>query len=83
VRSGHLLGVIFPSFFVGLYLYILNYLINKIRPTNFIVGFSVWLMLQYKNLSATGLGMFIIDFFIVVIIVYTFASLFSEKGKIK
>jgi hypothetical protein len=79
-----LLGIIFPSFFVGLYVYILHYLIGKIRPTYFTVGISAWLMIHFKNLSGTGLSTFIIDFtLVVVIIVYGFVSLLSGNGKIK
>jgi hypothetical protein len=78
------LGIFFPPFFVGLYLYILHFLYNKIRPTEFTVGCFAWLIIHLKNLSATGLSSFIIDFyFFVVVIVYGFASFLSGNGKIK
>ncbi len=61
-------GVIFAPVFIGIGLYLVNYLLWKIRRTPMSLALFVWLLMHYKNLSVTGLGMFIFDLYLYLIV---------------
>lgn len=60
-------GVIIGPFFVGSGLYAVDFFVNKLENTPLKVGFYAWLILHYMNLSISGIGGFICDFYLVAV----------------
>jgi oligosaccharide repeat unit polymerase len=62
-------GVIIIPFFVGIAIWIISYLSNKIENTPIKIGLLVWLILHYKDLSITGFSGYLIDFYFIFVTV--------------
>lgn len=77
-------GIAFIPFFMGFILYTIDYYLSRIVASPLKIGFYVWLILHYKNLSSTGFSGFIIDIYLVTLIfVVLMIIAFSNKLKIK
>lgn len=63
--------IVFP-FFVGIIIYSISVLFNKVENTPFKVGFLVWLLLHYRTLSGTGISGFIIDVTLIIMLLLGF-----------
>ncbi len=78
------LGVLIVPFFVGIVIYSIEYISNKLENTPLKVGFYIWLILHYKNLAITGFSGYFIDFYLVVICFFViFTISIANKFKIK
>lgn len=77
-------GVLFIPFVVGLLIYIVYYLFDKIENTPIKIGFYVWTMQHFKTISVTGFSGFLIDFYLIALtfIIIT-AIAFANNLKIK
>jgi oligosaccharide repeat unit polymerase len=76
-------GICIPPVFIGIILFIIQYLLGKLKPNHFIIGLYAWFMLYYSKLALNGLSGFFVDFFmIVVLIVFCFTLIFTGMGKI-
>lgn len=62
-----LLGVIIPPFFIGGWLFLLDFFLIRLENSPLKVGFFVWLVLHYKNLASTGLSKYIVDFSLIML----------------
>lgn len=71
-------GVAIVPVFVGLYLYIIDSLINKIRLP-YSIPLLVWSILHFKALSGTSLSNFLLD--LDLIVVFGFTWLINKKLK--
>jgi len=54
-------GLFIMPLYVGIALYIVNYIIFKIRYTPLSAGLFAWMLIHYKNLSITSLSVFVVD----------------------
>lgn len=78
------LGPILVSFIIGTVVYAIYYFVDKIENTPLKIGFFVWLMQHYKNLSATGFSGYLVDFYLIMLIFIIIISIaFANKFKIK
>jgi len=77
-------GVLFIPFVVGLLIYIVYYLFDKIENTPIKIGFYVWTMQHFQTISITGFSGFLIDFYLIALtfIIIT-AIAFANNLKIK
>ncbi|WP_263079612.1 oligosaccharide repeat unit polymerase [Endozoicomonas sp. Mp262] len=76
------LGIVIFSFFIGVFLYILDYLFSLLADSSLKVGFYVWCLLHYKDLSVTGLFGFIFDFYL-IIVTFLFLVILLLSGCLK
>ncbi len=78
------LGVILIPFMIGVVIYAVYYLVDKIENTPLKIGFFVWLMQHFQTLSKTGFSGFLIDFYLIMLIFILIISIaFANKFKIK
>ena len=75
------LGVIGVPFFVGIALYFVNFLIDKLENTSLKVGVYIWLIFHYMDLSSTGISAFVIDFYLVGILLFVFPIIFISNSQ--
>lgn len=77
-------GVLFAPFIVGIALYVMAELLNKLENTPIKVGLIVWFALHFKNLSETSLSGFIMDTYLIIILgLVVSITLVSNNGKFK
>jgi len=78
------LGVVFVPFMIGVVLYAVYYLVDKIENTPLKIGFFVWLMQHFKNLSVSGFSGYLIDFYLIMLVFILIVSIaFANRFKIK
>ena len=78
------LGVILVPFVIGVVLYAVYYLVDKLENTPLKIGFFVWLMQHFKSLSITGFSGYIIDFYFIMLTFILILSIaFANKFRIK
>ncbi|PNW37197.1 UNVERIFIED_CONTAM: hypothetical protein BEN50_16205 [Euhalothece sp. KZN 001] len=71
-------------FIVGFLLYFVSELVNKLEDTPLKVGLLVFLGLHYSDLAATGLSGFIIDFYLIcMILIFILFSVLSNNVKLR
>jgi len=80
------LGIIIIPFIMGHFVFIIHHLSSKFVVSPLGVGFYVWIMLHYKNLSTTGFSGFVIDVYfifisLIIIFVFAFCKLFISIFK--
>lgn len=78
-------GLIIIPFFVGFGLYLINYLVLKLRFSPLSIGLFAWLLIHYKNLSITSLSMFAFDLNLYLILISYFlirVSFFPSHGQV-
>ncbi|WP_267881378.1 O-antigen polymerase [Xenorhabdus nematophila] len=73
-------GVPVVAFIIGSYLSIISYLISKIKPNPIIVAFYVWLILHFKNLSASGFSEYVYSIYIFSMSVVILITLLGNRG---
>ncbi len=79
-----IVGVLLTPLLVGILLYLIEYVMKRIYHNPITIGLYVWLILHYKDLSFGGLSKFIIDFYlIIVLLIVTMLSFVVGKGKIR
>lgn len=61
-------GVLFVPFFVGVGLWVVSFLVNRLESTPIKAALIVWLILHYKDLAITGLSKFIFDFDLTLVV---------------
>jgi oligosaccharide repeat unit polymerase len=77
------LGVFFVPILMGVWLWILAYVLNKVRRTPVTIAGIAWLILHFKDLSMTGFSKFFFDItlisiFFIVFFVLTTTRLLSK-----
>ncbi|MFW3344169.1 O-antigen polymerase [Aliarcobacter butzleri] len=78
------LGVILVPFVIGVVLYAVYYLVDKLENTPLKIGFFVWLMQHFKNLSVTGFSGYLIDFSLVALVFILVLSIsLANRFKLK
>ena len=55
------IGLVFIPFIIGFLLFSIDIIASKLIDTPFKIGFYVWLLLHFKNLSVSGFSGYIID----------------------
>ncbi|MDC0994015.1 O-antigen ligase [bacterium] len=76
-------GIIFMPFLMGVFIFTVDYYLNKIIVTPLKIGLYVWLLLHYKGLAVTGFSGFVIDFyFALLIVLFLTIVLLSNKFRI-
>lgn len=75
-------GIIIIPFLVGIVIWIISFLVNKIENTPIKIGLLVWIILHYKDLSITGFSGYLVDFYFICII-FIFLILFLLIYKLK
>jgi oligosaccharide repeat unit polymerase len=79
-----ILGVVFVPFMIGVVLYAVYYLIDKIENTPLKIGFFVWLMQHFQTLSKTGFSGFLIDFYLIMLTFILIMSIaFANRFRVK
>jgi oligosaccharide repeat unit polymerase len=74
-------GVVAIPLFVGLYLHVVNFFILQLKFSPILIGFYVWCMLHFMNLSSTNLSSYVIDIYFIPIALISLAALsVSYKG---
>ena len=77
-------GVLLIPFFVGIGVFIISYLVDKLESTPLKVGFIVWLALHLKNLSESGISGFLADtYFVIIFILILLITALANSGRIK
>lgn len=72
-------GVFFISFFMGFFIFFIDIIISCFKDTILKIGFYVWMLLHYKDLSKSGFSSFLIDFdFIILFSFFVFSLLISK-----
>lgn len=78
------LGVVLVPFVIGVVLYAVYYLVDKLENTPLKIGFFVWLMQHFKNLSVTGFSGYLIDFSLVALVFILVLSIsLANRFKLK
>lgn len=78
------LGVVFVPFIIGVVIYAVYYLVDKIENTPIKIGFFVWLIQHYNKLSITGFSGFLIDFYLIMLTFILIMSIaFANRFRIK
>jgi oligosaccharide repeat unit polymerase len=68
-------GILVFPFFVGFFLYALNYYILKLKPNAVFLGYYTWSIFHFSQLSGTSLSTYLFDiYFIVITLIYFFMS---------
>lgn len=79
-----LIGVLIVPFIIGFLLYFVEVIISIFIDTPFKVGFYVWVLLHYKDLSVTGFSKYFIDFHLIVLaFVFILITFIANNFKIK
>jgi len=77
-------GVLFFPIFVGFVLYSIEYILSHFIHSPLKIGVYIWTLLHYKDLSITGLSMFLADFYLFgVILFFIVISGAANGGKLK
>lgn len=77
------IGVFVSPFVVGAGLCIFDNLLARLEDTPIKIGLVVWLLLHYKNLSESGLFSFVVDFYLLIVLMVVFiVILIANNGKI-
>lgn len=75
-----LAGVLIVPFIIGFVLYFIEVIISKFIDTPFKIGFYVWLLLHYKDLSVTGFSGYFIDFHLIILAsIFILTSFIAKK----
>ena len=78
------IGIVFISFLLGVILYTVYYLVDKIENTPIKIGFYVWIMQHFKSLSVTGFSGYLVDFYLIVLTFILISTIaLANKFKIK
>jgi hypothetical protein len=78
------LGIIIPPFFIGYFLYWLNTIILRLPMTPLVLSFYIWIILHYQNLAVTSLSGYLIDVYMVIImLLFVLFIATSNKFKIR
>jgi hypothetical protein len=73
------IGVILPSFFVGLGLFTVGHILSKFSLSPVVLAATVSLAMHYRNLTVTGLSNYFFDTTFFAIVLITFSSLLLDK----
>jgi len=77
-------GVVIVSFILGIVIWTVDYLVNKLESTPLKIGILVWLLLHYAGISVSGFSKFILDFSLIGILgVLVMIIALSNNLKIK
>lgn len=77
-------GVIVVPFMIGVVVYTVYYLVDKIKNTPIKIGFFVWLMQHFKSLSSSGFSGYLIDFYLIFISFFVIVAIsLANQFKIK
>ncbi len=77
-------GIAFIPFIIGVVVYTVSFLVDKLENTPIKIGFYIWLILHIKKLSITGFSGFLIDFYLIAIVFILIISIsLANKFKIK
>ena len=74
------IGVIFPPFFIGFFLYGLNIFLLRLAITPIFLSFYIWIIVHYSSLSGTSLSSFLIDINLFIMLVIMIFILSAPKG---
>lgn len=75
-------GIPVVAFVIGCLTGIVSFFVSKIEVNAFTVGFSVWLMLTFKNLSTTGFSVYFYNIYIIFLVIVV-ALVLSLRGYFK
>jgi oligosaccharide repeat unit polymerase len=79
-----ILGVMFIPFVIGVVVYTIYYLADKLENTPIKIAFIIWLILHFKHLSIGGFSGFFMDIYLVLIVFILAISIaFANRFKIK
>lgn len=77
-------GVFLVPFFVGVFLYIVSFLANKLEQTPIKSAYIVWLMLHYVSLAESGIAGYLADFYLVAISAFVvFMLTVTNHGRLR
>ena len=76
------LGVPVVAFLIGCLVALVSYLVSRIEINPFTIGFLVWLILIFKDLSTTGFSGYFYNIYIISITV-TMIAVLSVRGSIR
>ena len=77
-------GVLLIPFIVGIGLFLISLLLNKLENTPLKTGLVIWLALHFKNLSETGISGFLLDTTLMVIVLLVlFVIVLAHDGRVK
>ena len=78
------LGVLFAPVFVGVWLYLITYIIDMLESTPLKIALTVWLALHLSHLSISFLSKYFFDIYLIgLVIFFLIITALSNKGKIK
>ena len=78
-----LVGVLIPPFFIGLFLYVVNFLLFKLPNTSFKIGLIVWSAIHYRILAVSDIGRYIYDINMLgTVVIVIIIIMLSNKGKL-
>ncbi|MDR9498525.1 MAG: oligosaccharide repeat unit polymerase [Hydrogenovibrio sp.] len=77
-----LVGVFVVPFVIGFLLYLVDLIVSRLVDTPFKIGFYVWFLIHYKSLSSTGFTGYLIDFYLIVLVL-VFVLVISVANKLK
>lgn len=77
-------GLIFVPVALGFLLYVVDIFVSKIADTPLKIGFYVWILVHYKSLATTGFSGFVVDFYMVAVLLIILGVLaLSNKFRLK
>ena len=78
-----LLGIPIISLVIGGGFYLVGYMLHKIQPTAIWVGFYVWLILLFKDVSVTGFSQFLFNpYLILITFIFLLITILAHRGRI-
>jgi oligosaccharide repeat unit polymerase len=78
------LSLLFVPFLAGFMLYLISDIVSNLEDTPLKVGLIAFMALHYSSLAGTGLSSFIIDFYMIgILIIFIFISMLSSGGKVR
>lgn len=76
------IGVLVVPLFFGFFLFFIDHYFSKIKDTPIKVGFYVWMVLHYSNLSSSGFSDYLIDIKMIVLLAI-FLIVISASNQMK
>lgn len=72
------IGIPIVAFVIGCLVGVVSFLISKVEINAITIGFVVWLILMFKNLSSTGFSVYFYNVYIIFLALLVFLILFAR-----
>lgn len=75
-------GIVIVPFLTGFLIYLVDFIVQKFTDTPLKIGFYIWLLIHFKDLSITGFSSYLFDMYLIVLS-FLFIVVISVSNNIK